>query len=578
MVRNKSVPTLSECVKKVVPKLVKDHIVRSAHGIHAQWYRVFTGYLTCTPEEVLEVQVEKFKKYLHEHHVWTDREEVFKLLLRGVDDGILQIRKSWNRGKEHEQYMKVMEAVAVFTEIVAIPKLKSLDFQDVPRSIRHKILDMIPRFIGLRTLIIGPGNSGSWVPIRGKAAIELSACISSLHSLEHFSLKKDCNMVILSSLVHACGDRLKVLDVENSRSLEDEAVPVINQCREISELNIFGTNISDEGKARVIMGLPSLKYLVRADFLCDALGWIEYLEEVENPVFDIREFMPSTSYFFHETWQVETAAAMCPNIQKMLFIQHPKCCPSLEPLENFSKLTELQIHGSHWVESGLDNLVTKVGPQLVHFGLISIKGLDFSALKHIFTSCTNLKGVVFNNCDFDGPSQVYHKETNMVADCLEELVVTCNVRVVYIDWLLRAAPRVKVVHLGSTTRVMDATFIDLTDEGFLKLLEEIQIERSLNLSLTTLNCLISCCPNLMSVGDLGAWGEISGQELGEMRQIVHEQNLQLDLSSHQVLRRFLGMAGEDRRQMMTLMTGPVLERIRMAQEAARQLQQGGQGL
>ena len=48
-----------------------------------------------------------------------------------------------------------------------------------------------------------------------------------------------------------------------------------------------------------------------------------------------------------------------------------------------------------------------------------------------------------------------------------------------------------------------------------------------------------------------------------------EQNLPLDLSSHQVLRRFLGLAGEDRRQMVTLMTGPVLERIRLAQQEAR---------
>ena len=85
-------------------------------------------------------------------------------------------------------------------------------------------------------------------------------------------------MVILSSLVHACGDRLRILDVENSRALQDEAVPVINECKKLSELNIFGTNITDEGKARVIMGLPCLQHLVRADFLCDALGWIDYLE------------------------------------------------------------------------------------------------------------------------------------------------------------------------------------------------------------------------------------------------------------------------------------------------------------
>ena len=50
---------------------------------------------------------------------------------------------------------------------------------------------------------------------------------------------------------------------------------------------------------------------------------------MEEPVFDIREFIPSTSYFFHEDWQMEMVARMCPNIEKMLFIQHPKCCPTL---------------------------------------------------------------------------------------------------------------------------------------------------------------------------------------------------------------------------------------------------------
>ena len=198
-------------------------------------------------------------------------------------------------------------------------------------------------------------------------------------------------------------------------------------------------------------------------------------QEMENPVFDIREFMPSTSYFFHETWQMEIAAAMCPNIQKMLFIQHPKSCPTLEPLEKFSKLSELQIHGCQWVESGLDKLVTTLGSQFVNLGLISIKGLDFHALNHIFTVCTKLKGVVFNNCEFDGPAQLYQKDSKLVADSLEELVLTCNVRVVYTDWLLRVAPRVKVVHLGCSTGVRDATFIDITDCGLLTQLEEIQV-------------------------------------------------------------------------------------------------------
>ena len=148
-------------------------------------------------------------------------------------------------------------------------------------------------------------------------------------------------------------------------------------------------------------------------------------------------------------------------------------------------------------------------------------------------------------------------------------------------------------------------FSELCQAGSLTLLEEIQVERSAQLSLETLNTLLCHCPSIRSVGDLANWGQVSinhditlhhyllhhphhyqhhhhdyhyllddqvsGSELGQMRLIAHEQNLALDLSSHQVLRRFLGLAGEDRRHLVTMMTGPVLERIRLAQqeEAAR---------
>ena len=144
-----------------------------------------------------------------------------------------------------------------------------------------------------------------------------------------------------------------------------------------------------------------------------------------------------------------------------------------------------------------------------------------------------------------------------------------HTRLSYVEWLLRAGPRLKVVHLGSATQVTDATFGRLVGAGHLAHLEELQVERSPALSLATLDALLGGCPSLRSVGDLANWGGVSGAELGGMRQVCHEQNLALDLSSHQVLRRFLGMKGEDRRTMVTLMTGPVLERIRMAQQEAR---------
>ena len=50
--------------------------------------------------------------------------------------------------------------------------------------------------------------------------MELSSHLSQLTELEYFSLKKDCNMKILTSLVEACRDKLRILDVENSSYLQ----------------------------------------------------------------------------------------------------------------------------------------------------------------------------------------------------------------------------------------------------------------------------------------------------------------------------------------------------------------------
>ena len=136
-----------------------------------------------------------------------------------------------------------MEAVTLFTDIVQFPDLRSLNFGEVPRTIRFKIYNMIPHFTQLRVLIIGPGGSlsnqgSSWIPIKvhtahnddmsciftsllqGKAASELASHLSNLHHLEHFSLKKDCNLKILQSLVEASSKTLKHLDIENSNFLQ----------------------------------------------------------------------------------------------------------------------------------------------------------------------------------------------------------------------------------------------------------------------------------------------------------------------------------------------------------------------
>ena len=52
---------------------------------------ICAGYSHLSTQEVLTLQMERFREYLLANIVWTDRQEVFHLLLRGVDEGIMKV-------------------------------------------------------------------------------------------------------------------------------------------------------------------------------------------------------------------------------------------------------------------------------------------------------------------------------------------------------------------------------------------------------------------------------------------------------------------------------------------------------
>ena len=44
----------------------------------------------------------------------------------------------------------------------------------------------------------------------------------------------------------------------------------------LEEMNLFDTRLGDETLAKIILALPNLTDVIRGDFLCDALEWIDY--------------------------------------------------------------------------------------------------------------------------------------------------------------------------------------------------------------------------------------------------------------------------------------------------------------
>lgn len=277
------------------------------------------------------------------------------------------------------------------------PHLRRLDFADVPKSFRTHIIDSFPIFTNIRILIIGVG-SGKWM--FKSIANNIAQGMRNMKHIEHFSLKHDCTLGILKVLSDNCRETLRILDVENAKGVGDEAFEFIAAMKNIQDLNIFNTKLTDEYKAKLLMRLPNLRVLRRGDFLCDALGWVDYLEEMDTPVFQIKEFFPSQQYYFHEDWQVETVHRMCPFIEKMLFIFHEQYVPSYLVLAPFEHIQDLELYGGGFFTDKINSLLELRGKRLKKLSLISVKQIDYRAISVISVTCPALTGLAMHNCQF----------------------------------------------------------------------------------------------------------------------------------------------------------------------------------
>jgi hypothetical protein len=113
--------------------------------------------------------------------------------------------------------------------------------------IRTKLYGNLPIFKNLTTLILGSG-SGGWVT--EAYADKFLQGLSCMNYLVHFSLKYDCTENVLQVLSETCGKTLRVLDIEQSRQVRDEAVPYIKACAGLVRINIFQTDLTIQGQVR----------------------------------------------------------------------------------------------------------------------------------------------------------------------------------------------------------------------------------------------------------------------------------------------------------------------------------------
>ena len=155
--------------------------------------------------------------------------------------------------------------------------------------------------------------------------------------------------LVLQVLIRNCKNTLRIVDVEMSKQVTDQAVQLLTQCQNIHTLHIFHTSITVEGHSALLFKLKQLKVLVRGGFLCEALEYMsDNCKTAMLPQLGLEEFWASEDYYFHSDYQMELVARMCPKMRKMMFQFSTEVMTNLLTLAQFSALTELHLWGGEF--------------------------------------------------------------------------------------------------------------------------------------------------------------------------------------------------------------------------------------
>ena len=138
------------------------------------------------------------------------------------------------------------------------------------------------------------------------------------------------------------------------------------------------------GKANIVAKSKNLHVLVRGDFLCDVLDYLEAEERLPHDLM-LREFWSSEEYFFHDTDQMTLVSKACPNIYKMMFQFNKENVEDLMILEPFKCLTELHLWGGEFYVDRLNDLLYKIGHRLQVLYMIHVDQVIY-----LFTTPFNL--------------------------------------------------------------------------------------------------------------------------------------------------------------------------------------------
>lgn len=420
------------------------------------------------------------------------------------------------------EYLQRVNMIVALSETVVSKHVRHLDFDQIPKMVRHVFFNRLDRLNGLTFLNLS-SLSGGW-KVEDMEPSVLSG-IAKMRQLRYFCLNYDCTDAILLALAEAC-PHLHTLDVSSSKYIANDSMNLLFRFKALKNVQLYRTSVSMEGYVTLLLKMPHLHDVGRYD----EIG--RCLEHIVDHYPSCQQFgLTRFSSRFVITRFLQILAEHCAKISFVSIFHNFLLC-DLMHLCAINGLTELRLMSCDFFADQVRDVLHVKGCNLTHLHLEHVDEIDMNALMYISQYCPDLQSLTIYNCEMMASTSVYIRRPTVPPFMnLRRLTLIAQCDTNHLEFLLARCLRIEYVKIGTMVPTDDATFGRILDQNPMGCLRELSIFCSEELTIATAYRLVEVCSELTVLNELDGWKAIGLDELEAFKFFLQANNLDVCVKS-----------------------------------------------
>lgn len=407
-----------------------------------------------------------------------------------------RIKKTGMSRSSMAHYRQKVNVIITLAECVVSGRLTRLDFERMPKMLRHVFYRRMDCMHGLRWLNLS-SMSGGWRTEDMEPTV--LAGIVAMPQLEYFCLNYDCTDAILLALAEHC-PRLHTLDVSSSKWVTNESVHLVGRFAALREVQLYRTSVTMEGYINLLLHQSQLHDIGRYDEIGRVLEYIMQYHPDRAP-FGLRKFASR----YVTTTHLELLAENCPDVRHVSIFHNVLLCDLMQ-LVGCDALADLRLMSCDFFADRVRDVLHVKGCNLTRLHLEHVDEIDMNALMYISQFCADLEELVFYNCEMvESTSMGIKRPTVPPFMNLKRLTLIAQCDGRHVDFLLAGCLRLEYVRLGSMVPTTDGLMAELMERNGFQWLKEMRVVSSDELTVATAYRLVELCGRLEVLTEVDGW-------------------------------------------------------------------------